>query len=52
MKTVGKATTRPFTAREQEVVDLLKAARDEFRKAGEIAEAQKDSPTISPEGRK
>ncbi len=52
VKTVGKATTRPFTAREQEVVDLLRAARDEFRKAGEIGEAQKDSPTISPEGRR
>ena len=47
--TQAAATTRPNTPREQQFIDQYLAARDNFRKAGQLAEAGMNSPVVSPE---
>jgi tetratricopeptide (TPR) repeat protein len=45
----GPATTRPDTSREERFVNLYLTARDNFRKAGQLAEAGVNSRTVGPE---
>jgi tetratricopeptide (TPR) repeat protein len=47
--TQASATTRPNTPQEQQFIDLYLAARDDIRKAGQLAEAGMDSPVVAPE---
>jgi tetratricopeptide (TPR) repeat protein len=47
--TQASATTRPNSPQEQQFIDQYLAARDNFRKAGRLAEAGMNSPVVGPE---
>jgi tetratricopeptide (TPR) repeat protein len=47
--TQASATTRPNSPQEQRFADLYAAARENFQKSGQLAEASLNSPVMGPE---